>query len=255
MQGIGDTLREARMRQRIDISEVEAKTKIRAKYLRALENEEFDLLPGSTFVRSFLRTYAEFLGLDAHMLVEEYRARHEPRGESDLLPIAADTRRRERRAAGGGGPGLGAALAVAAAAVLAILLVIGLVSGSGSDDGGKGAAPGAQQQGQGSARGDGRGSQAGARAKPRRVTLRISPVEATYVCVDRGEGAPLVFEGTIGVPRSWRGRHLRLNLGRTSATVTVNGERLSIPQGPSPVGYDITPKETKPLPPGRRPCG
>src|SRR5204862_484689 len=67
------------MRQRFDITDVEAKTKIRAKYLRALENEDFGMLPGPTFVKSFLRTYAEFLGLDPHVLVEEYRARHDPR--------------------------------------------------------------------------------------------------------------------------------------------------------------------------------
>ena len=52
------------MRQKIDIAEVESATKIRAKYLRALENEEWDLLPGPTFVKSFLRTYAEALDLD-----------------------------------------------------------------------------------------------------------------------------------------------------------------------------------------------
>ena len=83
-QAIGDTLRVARMRQKIDITEIESKTKIRAKYLRAMENEEFDLLPGSTFAKSFLRTYAEALGLDAHRLVEEYRAQYEPRDEGDL---------------------------------------------------------------------------------------------------------------------------------------------------------------------------
>src|SRR6266487_7106000 len=81
MPSIGETLREARMRQRLDIADVEARTKIRAKYLRALENEEFQLLPGSTFVRSFLRTYAEYLGLDPHVLVEEYRMQYEPREE------------------------------------------------------------------------------------------------------------------------------------------------------------------------------
>ena len=66
------------MRQQLDIADVEARTKIRAKYLRALENEEFGLLPGSTFVKTFLRTYAELLGLDPHILVEEYRANYEP---------------------------------------------------------------------------------------------------------------------------------------------------------------------------------
>ena len=61
MTDIGATLREARMRARIDVSEVEAATKIRAKYLRAIENEEWDMLPGPTFVKSFVRTYAEYL--------------------------------------------------------------------------------------------------------------------------------------------------------------------------------------------------
>ena len=66
MPPIGETLREARMRQRLDIADVEQRTKIRAKYLRALENEEFVVLPGPTFVKTFLRTYAELLGLDPH---------------------------------------------------------------------------------------------------------------------------------------------------------------------------------------------
>src|SRR3954453_5886302 len=81
MASIGETLREARMRQHLDITDVEDRTKIRAKYLRALENEEFGMLPGSTFVKTFLRTYAEVLGLDPHVLVEEYRASYEPRNE------------------------------------------------------------------------------------------------------------------------------------------------------------------------------
>jgi cytoskeleton protein RodZ len=74
MPSIGETLREARMRQRLDIADVEDRTKIRAKYLRALENEEFGMLPGPTFVKTFLRTYAEMLGLDPHVLVEESAA-------------------------------------------------------------------------------------------------------------------------------------------------------------------------------------
>src|SRR4051794_3338479 len=96
-QAIGDTLREARMRQKIDITEIEAKTKIRAKYLRALENEEFDLLPGPTYAKTFLRSYAKAVGLDAHRLVEEYRAQYEPRDEGDLPPLAAQAGRRGPR--------------------------------------------------------------------------------------------------------------------------------------------------------------
>ena len=97
MPDIGASLREARMRARIDISEIEAQTKIRAKYLRALENEEWDLLPGPTYVKSFLRTYAEALDLDAKLLVDEYKLRHERLSEVELQPINAAAPGRERR--------------------------------------------------------------------------------------------------------------------------------------------------------------
>src|SRR5689334_11895512 len=119
------------MRQRLDITDVEAQTKIRAKYLRALEDEDFGMLPGATFVKSFLRTYAEFLGLDPHLLVEEYRVRYDPRDESELTPFARPPRGRTRQRP----PRRPAWLPVVAAvvAILALLLVLGL-TGSGSDD-------------------------------------------------------------------------------------------------------------------------
>src|SRR5689334_12277637 len=97
MPEIGETLRETRMRRRIDMTEVEAATKIRAKYLRALENEEWDLLPGPTFVKTFLRTYGEYLGLDSKMLVEEPKQRFERPGPQDLLPFHPRGARRHRR--------------------------------------------------------------------------------------------------------------------------------------------------------------
>src|SRR3954449_3619496 len=111
MPEIGATLRDARMRQHIDISEIEAQTKIRAKYLRALENEEWDLLPGPTFVKSFLRTYAEALGLDARMILEEYKLRHERLSEHELLPITPPSARDGRRR--GPPPGMGRDVLVA----------------------------------------------------------------------------------------------------------------------------------------------
>src|SRR5436190_15380278 len=97
MPEIGETLREARMRAKIDVSEVEAATKIRAKYLRALENEEWDLLPGPTFVKTFLRTYADYLGLDSRLLVEEYRQRYERPSAHDLTPFGPGLGQRRRR--------------------------------------------------------------------------------------------------------------------------------------------------------------
>src|SRR5918993_4547736 len=127
MPGIGETLREARMRQRVNIEELEQSTKIRAKYLRALENEEFGLLPGPTYVKSFLRTYAEKLGLDPQLLVEEFRARYEPPEPLEFQPLASPPRDRRRRGRPPGprfGPG--AAIAAAAVALVGFLLVLGL---------------------------------------------------------------------------------------------------------------------------------
>jgi len=72
---IGTSLREARLRQGIDLPRVEADTKIRAKYLRALEDEKFDVLPAETYVKGFLRTYAEYLGLDGQLYVDEFNSR------------------------------------------------------------------------------------------------------------------------------------------------------------------------------------
>src|ERR671924_547155 len=126
MTDIGSTLREARMRSRIDISEVEARTKIRAKYLRAIENEEWDLLPGPVYVKSFLRTYGDFLGLDSRLLVDEFKRRYERPADQDLRPITPLGRERERRRRR---PRLGpvAVVLLVLAAVAAALYVVGTI--------------------------------------------------------------------------------------------------------------------------------
>jgi hypothetical protein len=72
---IGNSLREARLRQHLDFPEIEQATKIRAKYLRALEDEQFDVLPAQTYVKGFLRSYSEYLGLDGQLYVDEYNSR------------------------------------------------------------------------------------------------------------------------------------------------------------------------------------
>jgi hypothetical protein len=72
---IGNSLREARLRQSLDFPEIEQGTKIRGKYLRALEDEQFDVLPAQTYVKGFLRSYAEYLGLDGQLYVDEYNSR------------------------------------------------------------------------------------------------------------------------------------------------------------------------------------
>jgi Helix-turn-helix domain len=73
---IGSSLREARTRQGLDFNEMEFRTKVRAKYLRALEEERFDQLPAHTYIKGFLRTYADALGMDGQLYVDEYNSRY-----------------------------------------------------------------------------------------------------------------------------------------------------------------------------------
>jgi len=262
MPPIGETLRQARTRHELDIADVAERTKIRAKYLRALENEEFSVLPGSTTVRSFIRTYAELVGLDPHPLVEQYRVEHEAPEEAEVLPAApargSERReRRERRPPPSGPRGGPSPLALAGAAVLAVLVllaVIGLIGGGEEGDGDK---AGTQAE----------RTETTPRERPRRppkrrprparrsvATMRVAPAVPTYVCVDNGPGTTIVFEGTLDSSRGFRGKRLRLNLGKTSAKLTANGRAVALEPLPTPVGYDVTPSRVKPLPAGRRPC-
>ena len=234
------------MRQRVNIEDLERSTKIRAKYLRALENEEFGLLPGPTYVKSFLRTYAEKLGLDPQLLVEEFRSRYEEPEPVDFQPIASQPRDARRRP-----PtprfGPGAAIAVAAAALLAFLLVLGLTSGEDDPE---------QTVDDGPAQRQPEPREPETPAPARSVAMRVIPAVPTYVCVDRGP-AQIVFEGTLDAPRTFRApRLLRVNLGKRSAQLRVNGEAVPFEtNSPEPVGFEFTRSGGREeLPDGERPC-
>jgi len=84
---IGNSLREARLRQGLDYAQVELGTKIRSKYLKALEDEHFETLPAQPYVKGFLRTYADYLGLDGQLYVDEYNSRYVVDGHEDGAPI------------------------------------------------------------------------------------------------------------------------------------------------------------------------
>jgi Helix-turn-helix domain/RodZ C-terminal domain len=138
MSGIGSKLREERVRRGLGIEEVEAETRIRAKYLRALEDERFEVLPGDAYARAFLRDYAEELGLDAQQLVDELNAISAPPEELVLAP---------RRTAGplrspweGRRRALGWALAVVVALALAVAAVLAVIGAGGGSGGGSTAA-------------------------------------------------------------------------------------------------------------------
>jgi cytoskeleton protein RodZ len=93
---IGNSLREARERQGLGYPEIELATKIRAKYIRALEEEDFTAIPGDAYIRGFLRTYADYLGLDPDVYVDEYASRFITSWR-DELPPRPERRRVPRR--------------------------------------------------------------------------------------------------------------------------------------------------------------
>ena len=243
------------MRQKLDIADVEERTKIRAKYLRALENEEWGLLPGPTFVKTFLRTYAEVVGVDPHLLVEEFRTQHESEEPQDIQPISTRAPRRPHRrrpAPVAGPPGRLPVFAALVGAVIIFLLVLGLFGG---DDGGGGdetEAAGTQPVKTEPARTTPKPKP---KPAPAGVSVRIAPDGPTYACLDSGEGTDRLFEGTLEEPRTFRDdKELRLNLGRRSVAIKANGKTVPVEPAPEPLGLRITRGGTQEITEGPRPC-
>jgi hypothetical protein len=250
MPEIGETLREARMRAKIDVSEVEAKTKIRAKYLRALENEEWGLLPGPTFVRSFLRTYADYLGLDSKLLVEEYRLRHEHPSELDLAPIAPNLGP-ERRASRFGPPHLsrGWIIGLSVLAIIALLIVIGSVGGGGQSNQGKVAT-------QSTTRTAKSNPSPAAAPRPTVARLKLLPIDPVYVCLVDSSGRRLIDGQTLDPsvpPPTFKAKRFSVLFGHGPQQMRVNGKTVQVPGSSNPIGYEITPTSRRELSQARLP--
>lgn len=257
MPEIGATLREARMRARIDISEIEAETKIRAKYLRALENEEWDLLPGPTYVKSFLRSYADALGLDAKRLVEEYKARHERLSDVELQPISPHPGRERRRA-----PGPIVPRGAVVGAVVVALIVALYALGRGGDDGEPAPQGNTVEQPASEPAGDdggARAEEAEAEAepeperptRPESVRLQLAATGPVYVCLMGGDRT-LVDGATLSAGEEtevFRSRRFRMVLGNNNVTLRINGQGRTVAASDSAIGLEITPRR------GRQPLG
>ena len=247
------------MRARIDVSEIEAQTKIRAKYLRALENEEWDLLPGPTFVKSFLRTYAQALGLDGRAMVEEYKLHYEHPGEG-LEPIqqqAVSAPRRIRASGGGGRRRGGAATAtppregpsrvymatVGVVGVVIVVLVYALLSSGGGNPSPPPSAPAASiPRGAGKRSHSPHRSPAATGTPAALASLRLEPTAEVYVCLigDGRKRIPgLILTPTSALP-TYHARRFELTLGNNAATLVVNGEAHTVPPSSRAIGYAIT---------------
>jgi hypothetical protein len=252
------------MRARIDVSEIEAKTKIRAKYLRALENEEWGLLPGPTFVKSFLRTYAQALGLDGKALVEEYRLNHE-RSNETLEPIVSSSRRTRGSASGSGrapgGPSRAYMAAVVVVAALIVVLIVALLAGGGgsskstADRSSSAASRNARHHRSQGASGQHR--QAVDSTSAAIVALSLRPSARVYVCLI-GDNGRKVIPGEELLPgattHTFHAKRFEITLGNSSVTMFVDGRARAVPASNQAIGYTITKAYgRKRLPEGRLP--
>ncbi len=257
MPEIGDQLRETRMRQRIDITEVEAATKIRAKYLRALENEEWDLLPGPTFVKTFLRTYADYLGLDARNLVEQYRLRYERPAASELTPFGTNLGSRRSRAPRRPVVAPWMLVVVVLVILAGVLFAIGQFGGDDPEREANTPTP-TPQAGGGDEGGkdDGGGKEKEKKAEPTRVRVQIIPTGPVSVCLENAAGEPLIGNLTLDVGQDsqvFKGKRFTASFGTPSATMKVDGKEYPV-STEAPIGYDFRPgKRPRALPESERP--
>jgi cytoskeletal protein RodZ len=251
MADIGTTLREARMRARIDIGEVEAHTKIRAKYLRAIENEEWDLLPGPVYVKSFLRTYGDYLGLDSRMLVDDYKRRYERPSDHEARPIAARTRERERRPRRPRLPPW-APIGVVLVAVVVALYVLGKNNTTKTTPP---ASPHAKATHHRHRPAPTR-TAAKLPSAPTTVTLQLIPTGQVYVCLVDGSGHPLIpgriFSPGQTIPTETKDK-LLLTLGNNSVQMKVNGKTVPVAPSANSIGFTLIPSGARPLPASQQP--
>jgi hypothetical protein len=256
---IGDALKEARRRAGLDIRTVEGRTKIRTRYLRALEAEEWTALPGHAYVKGFLRTYGNLLGLDGDALADEYRRTVEgpqaspvPLGEGGVGVLQA---RRQREPGEMRGPPsrlwiLGAVIVL----IAGVLAIIGLAGGDDEGDrGGKGDRK-ERQKGDEKDGGEGAGGGApaesdAAEAAPETVTMRlVANAEGLQACLLAANSKqPLIdgFVGSAGTEETFEAQRFQLrfpfgyDLGQFD--LFLNGKRVRLEELQGPVAFNIEP--------------
>jgi cytoskeletal protein RodZ len=265
---IGPALREARERQQLSYSQVEEGTKIRSRYIRALEEEDFSVLPGPTYTKGFLRAYADFLGLDGHLFIDEFNSRHhDPRAEPEQREIYPQNRARQqhrrRRESG-----------IVMIALAAIVLIVSLVfiAAKSSNDTAQLPLPPATNPGAGStgassdAGGTSDGSSAGTStkptthakrhqtARPKKMTIVISATGDCYVTTHVGSmsGPPAVTEkgttldnyllqpGVEATIKSGKPVYVAFGAPGNISGITINGKAVQVPYVGSAQSMKIT---------------
>jgi cytoskeleton protein RodZ len=242
---IGNSLREARVRQALEFPEIEQATKIRGKYLRALEDENFEQLPGQTYVKGFLRTYADYLGLEGQLYVDEYNSRYVTGGEEDA-PI------RYR-----GGSVMPRSTRLMSSAVLIALTAIGLATAlviaawkfGAADD--RGALPGiGQERSAPQTKQNKKKQHPVAQSSNFRVVVRAARGDSWLEVHKSSPVGPIEWQGTLlkGQSQIFTRRHLWMTIDRpTNLVIKLNGRRAQLPQSSDPVDVSVTPQGVKPV--------
>lgn len=244
---IGYELRQEREARDVGLEEVEAATGVRARFLLAIEEEEWDQLPGDFYARAFTRTYANYLGLDPADYALEHRPDPvgpggAPRVEPRLVPEEPSAKM----------PRPWLAVAAAAAGLLLVVLAVVVVVASSGGGGSGGSAPSHE------------GQEAGAKQHPKpkppppqQTSLRLTATAEVWVCLLDGSGKPLI-NGEILQPGSeagpFRSRRYSMSLGNGAVALTVNGSAAKTPESSSPIGFAIAADGSlSEIPEGERP--
>jgi cytoskeleton protein RodZ len=264
---IGEVLKRTRTREGLEIAEVEERTKIRTKYLRALENEEWDVLPNPAYARGFLRTYAELLGLDADALIDEFRRQVEsetPSGQPYTFSEPVLERRRQPLPGEPRGWGPWPVIGVVVVAAVAVLLAIGLVGGD-DEGGGNGKRATKQERKERQERRERRRERRQERQQAREeaqgattVSLRLELNSDVQVCLlGAGEEQPLIDDQLLSAgseegPYEAPSFELRFPFGydREQFDLFLNGAKRRVPETEGPTAYKISaPSKVKPAEP------
>jgi cytoskeleton protein RodZ len=225
---VGTILREARNRRKLELSEVEAATRIRFRYLRAIEDEEWDVLPGGFYTRGFIRTYASFLGLDGDRLASDYREDVEPWHRATDAPQSQPG---DGASSGPRGVAL-AGLVVVAVIAVAVIAIVAVPAGGGEES------PPVRHQVAGKAKPEAKPKPAPAKG----VTVELAANAEVWACLLDAKGKPLVDGlilevGTKAGP--FHSGSFTVSFGNGEVRMLIDGREAEIPATSSPVGYAI----------------
>jgi hypothetical protein len=213
---IGNSLREARLRQGLDFPEIEQATKIRGKYLRALEEEAFEVLPAQTYVKGFLRSYADYLGLEGQLYVDEFNSRY-VRGE---LEEEEEPPFRPRGSVNRSSSFMGRAVLLTLAVIIGLTVFVFAAFRSGGNKPQSGVLLNPPQ----------------AQKKPQKPSAKLVVSAAAgrpYVEIWRGaRTSKPIYQGTIdlGQPRTFVGKHLWIYVFQpANLRLSLNGRPVAVP--------------------------